>query len=179
MSSPRTFTLGTILSLGCFALLSACDPARPPAEPEPEPENPFLGVWSLVDWTRQGPDGVITYPFGEAPQGQLVYTSEGRMSAHLMRAERDADRFADMDGPTAMRALSASTFFAYWGEYTIDTAAATVTHHVIGGLAAGFSGSDQVRGFRFEGNDHLVLSPPSRGAAETRRVSELTWVRVN
>jgi len=176
MSSSRRHKLRTILSLGCLIILSACDPPQPPAEPEPE--NPFLGVWSLVDWTRQGPDGVITYPFGEAPQGLLVYTSEGQMSAHLMRAERDPDRFADMDGPTALRALTASTYFAYWGGYTIDDAAATVTHHVTGGLSAAFTGSEQVRHFRFEGSDRLVLSPASRAPVETRSVSELTWVRV-
>lgn len=177
MSSSRIFRLGAFLSLSCVALLSACDPPQPPAEPGPE--NPFLGVWSLVNWTRQGPDGAITYPFGEAPEGQLVYTSEGQMSAHLMRAERSAERFEDMDGPAALRAMTASTYFAYWGGYTIDDAAATVTHHVTGGLSAGFTGSEQVRHFRFEGSDRLILSPASRAPAETRRVSELTWVRVN
>ena len=101
------------------------------------------------------------------------------MSAHLMRAERDTDRFADMSGPSALRALTASTYFAYWGGYTIDNAAATVTHHVTGGLSAGFTGSEQVRHFRFEGSDRLVLSPASQAPVETRRVSELTWVRVH
>ena len=176
MSSSRILRPGTMLFLGCLAVLSACDPPQPPAEPEP---NPFLGVWSLVNWTRQGPDGEITYPFGKAPQGQLIYTSGGRMSAHLMRAERDADRFTDLAGPTALRALTASTYFAYWGGYSIDKASATVTHHVTGGLSAGFAGSDQVRHFRFEGGDRLILSPASQAPSETRRVSELTWVRVH
>ena len=95
-----------------------------------------------------------------------------------MRSERDADRFADMGGPTALQALTGSTYFAYWGEYSIDDAAATVTHHVTGALSAPFAGSEQVRHFRFEGSDRLVLSVVPPPSAEARRGSELTWVRV-
>jgi hypothetical protein len=47
---------------------------------------------------------------------------------------------------------------AYWGTFTLDSAAGTVTHHVMGADRANWIGSDQVRQFRFEGEDRLVLS---------------------
>jgi hypothetical protein len=59
---------------------------------------------------------------------------------------------------------------AYWGNYTVDMVAGTVTHHVDGSFSARMIGTDQVRSFRFEGEDRIVLSPGGQ--------SELTWVRV-
>ena len=116
----------------------------------------FIGTWDLVDWRATTPDGAVRFPYGEEPGGQLVYTSAGRMSAHLMRPPEDPS-----DAPPQHA--------AYWGTFSLDVAAETVTHHVIGSSQANWIGSNQVRGFRFESDDRLVLSLGS---------NRLTWVRV-
>jgi hypothetical protein len=105
----------------------------------------FLGAWELVRWTSVGPDGQTTFPYGENARGQISYTPEGRMSAHLMRPPADPS-----DAPPQ--------HLSYWGTYSVDTAAGTITHHVLGADRANWIGSDQVRRFRFEGDDVLVLS---------------------
>jgi hypothetical protein len=105
----------------------------------------FLGSWELVRWTATGQQGETTFPFGEDAQGQITYTADGRMSAHLMR-------------PPADPADAPPQHLAYWGTFTLQVAAGTVTHHVIGADRPNWIGSDQVRQFRFEGEDRLVLS---------------------
>ena len=105
----------------------------------------FLGSWELVEWVARNRQGEPTHPYGENAQGQITYTADGRMSAHLMRPPADPS-----DAPPQ--------HLAYWGTFTLQAAAGTVTHHVIGADRADWIGSDQVRQFRFEGRDRLVLS---------------------
>ena len=105
----------------------------------------FLGSWELVEWVATNQRGETTHPYGENAQGQVTYTADGRMSAHLMRPPADPS-----DAPPQ--------HLAYWGTFTLQADAGTVTHHVIGADRADWIGSDQVRQFRFEGRDLLVLS---------------------
>ena len=105
----------------------------------------FLGSWELVQWTATNQRGELTYPYGADAEGQITYTADGRMGAHLMRPPTDP-----ADAPPQ--------HLAYWGTFTLDAAAGTVTHHVIGADRPNWIGSDQVRQFRFEGQDRLLLS---------------------
>ena len=115
----------------------------------------FLGAWTLVEWTNVR-DGEIFYPYGEDPIGQIVYTESGRMTAVLM--------------PSPVPGEFPSQFVGYWGGFSVQSEAGTVTHHVEGSHSSRMRRTDQVRYFRFEGADRLVLSPGGD--------SELTWARV-
>jgi len=117
--------------------------------------DPFLGAWDLVDWRTTDDAGNVRFPYGEDAQGQVTYSADGRMSAHLMRPPEDP-----ADAP--------SQYLAYWGRFSVDPSARTVTHHVIGSDQRNWIGSDQVRGFEFVGSDRLILSLGS---------NRLTWVR--
>ena len=129
--------------------------ASVPADASAQVER-FLGAWTLVEWTNVR-NGETVRPYGDSPAGQIVYTSTGRMTAALMR-------------PPESPGEDPRQFTAYWGSYTVDIAAGTVTHHVEGSVSGRMIGTDQVRSFRFEGENRLVLSPGGQ--------SELTWERV-
>ena len=107
--------------------------------------QPFLGSWELVEWVATNQQGQVTHPYGENAQGQISYTVDGRMGAHLMRPPADP-----VDAPPQ--------HLAYWGTFSVQASAGTVTHHVIGANARNWLGSDQVRQFRFDGSDTLILS---------------------
>ena len=141
----------TLTALFLLATAGASTPTDAAAQTER-----FLGAWTLVEWTNVR-DGETFHPYGENPAGQIVYTPTGRMTAALMN-------------PPARPGEDPQQFIAYWGSYTVDMAAGTVTHHVEGSLSAGMIGTDQVRSFRFEGADRIVLSPGGQ--------SELTWMKV-
>jgi len=139
-------TWGPVLAM--LALGGGTGEAQSPADAsggtQPSAER-FLGSWRLVEWIAVGPEGQRTFPFGEQAQGQITYTADGRMSAHLMRPPSDPS-----DAP--------SQHLAYWGSFTLDSGAGTMTHHVIGADRPNWIGSDQVRQYRFEGEDRLILS---------------------
>ena len=160
-----------IIVLVGMSVLAGC--AQPGAETQPEPaaDSPFVGAWHLAHFTRTAGDGTITYPYGDPPGGQIMYTSSGQMSAQLMRPVDDPD-----GSPADGEASGQTQFFAYWGAYEVDETAGTVAHNVEGSLRRSWVGSQRVRAFRFEGEDRLILSPLD--GADPSSVSELTWVRV-
>ena len=117
----------------------------------------FVGAWRLVSWERTSPSGEVSYLYGREPEGQLIYTSNGQMSAQLMNP--DAKSPADARSSSNETAAEiAKQFFAYWGTYSVDESAACVTHHVLGAVARSWVGRDQVRRYEFLGDDRLQLT---------------------
>jgi hypothetical protein len=136
---------GALLRLEPVEEPAAAQSAAPGSQVANVSIEQFLGAWDLVRWTSTNAAGETTYPYGENAMGRITYTASGRMSAHLMRPPENPS-----DPPPQ--------HLAYWGTFTLDAAAGTVTHHVMGADRADWIGSDQVRQFRFEGEDRLVLS---------------------
>ncbi len=137
-----------------------------------EETNPLVGTWRLVSWQVMQSDGTVSRAFGPEAVGYLIYSADGYMSAQIMDSDRQQSdpSFPQEDAtsqtlPEADRARAYDTYLAYSGPYTVS--GHTVIHHVSAGLTPGWTGSEQVRTFRFEG-DHLIL-----GAG--RHV--LTWER--
>jgi hypothetical protein len=125
----------------------------------------FVGAWKLIQQVEIR-DGNETFPRGENPTGLLIYLADGTMSVQLMRTDRG--RFNDMSSlQTALE-----EYLGYYGRYTVDEAASIVVHHVEGCSFPRWIGTDQVRRYRFEGNQ-LILSAEGQGV---RRV--LTWIQV-
>src|SRR3974377_2594750 len=49
----------------------------------------LIGAWKLVSYVERPVDGSAPfYPMGEGPQGIIMYTPDGYMSAQLMHPER-------------------------------------------------------------------------------------------
>ncbi|HUF76169.1 MAG TPA: lipocalin-like domain-containing protein [Longimicrobiales bacterium] len=143
----RWCAVGTVLSgVSALALGATAAAAQAPAGARAGVTvDRFLGSWELVEWVATNQQGQKTYPYGEDAQGQITYTADGRMSAHLMQPPENPS-----DAPLQ--------HLAYWGGFTLQAAAGTVTHHVTGADRPNWIGSDQVRQFRFEGQDVLILS---------------------
>jgi len=122
----------------------------------------FVGAWKLISWEIRQPDGMIHYPYGKDVIGYLIYTAEGYMSAEIMAADRrQSDPNYPLEGasgqtlPDPDRAAAYSTYISYCGTYTVE--GDKVVHHVKAGLIPSWTGSDQVRHFRFEGG-RLIIS---------------------
>ena len=109
----------------------------------------FVGMWRLVS----GP----TPARGQNPTGIIVYDVSGNMAAQIM-PDRPRPKFAGAD-PTPEEAKEALVgYTAYFGTYTVDAKAGTVTHHRKGNVRPG-AALDVVRRFEFIGDDRVVLRP--------------------
>jgi hypothetical protein len=96
----------------------------------------LVGRWRLVDY-RAASDGKTLYPMGEGARGVLDYSADGKVSVHIMARD--------------------GRYFAYYGDYIVDEAAATVTHRLELASDPTFVGASNLRHASLKG-DTLVLS---------------------
>ena len=138
----------------------------------------LIGTWQLVSYEARTSSGEARYPLGPDAVGQLSYDAGANMSAHVMRADRPT--FASNDPGSGTDAEVRAAFeghMSYFGTYTVDPAARTVIHHVLGASYPNWIGHDQIRYYRIDG-PHLVLStPPILDRGEALEYI-LTWKRM-
>jgi hypothetical protein len=147
-----------LLQILCICLLvmgTACSAYFDVSFGEPGPSD-FLGSWSLQSITS--PNGNQRCSADEGPlSGQIVYTRDGRMSAQLGCPEMSMQNLGALSAQQIV-ARQVRRHTSYYGTYTIDEEAGSVTHHIIASSNANLSG-DTLRYYSFEGRDRLILSP--------------------
>jgi Lipocalin-like domain len=124
----------------------------------------LIGSWRYVGSTLEGK------PFpdrGASAQGIIIYDRHGHMACHVA-PDRDVTRAGpEPTGEEAKAALA--NHIAYFGTYSVDEQARTVTHHRQGSVQPGDKG-DVARGYEFVG-ERLILRP----VGTTR---EVIWERI-
>jgi len=125
--------------------------------------NKLLGAWRYVgtrindsNWDR-----------GANPKGMIYYGPHGEMAVQIAPDVKRTRVGAAMTPQEAFTAVK--DYIAYFGTYTVDEAAGTVTHHRQDSLQPG-DGGDLVRRYELNG-DRLVLRAPNS-------TLEVTWERI-
>ena len=155
------------LLLGAASLAAANTPAPTPVQPatsqvaETTPvASAVVGVWRLVAVKFAGEAGQASRGDGFGTDGLIIYTPSGYMTAHIVLP---ASR-------TAASATATPSHHAYFGTYSVNTVTKTIVHHRFANDNPGLP-IEVVRGYRFLGNGHLVLTPNGPG-------DQLTFERV-
>jgi len=123
----------------------------------------IVGAWRYVGTTIDGKPK----PRGNNPQGLIYYGPHGEMSVQI--APDVERRKAGVTMTPDEAKIAVTDYIAYFGKYTIDEKAGTVTHHRAASLQPGDKG-DFVRAYEFKG-DRLILRPPNSK-------QEITWERI-
>jgi hypothetical protein len=123
----------------------------------------LLGAWRYVGTRINGGN----WDRGADPKGMIYYGPHGEMAVQIAP---DVKRTRAGPVITPDEALTAvKDYIAYFGTYTVDEAAGTVTHHRHDSLQPG-DGGDLVRRYELDG-DRLVLRAPNS-------TLEVTWERI-
>lgn len=129
------------------------------------------GVWELVSFDQNEPDGNVSHPYGDAPAGRLTLDSTGRMSFFVMKP----GRVASVNSMAAIATASADDlrqvadgFMAYYGSFEVDDATKTLTMKVEGCTIPAWTGTEQKRAYELS-DDMLALITPA---------TKLTWRRL-
>ena len=137
----------------------------------------LVGSWRLVSNEEHRADGSVTAVWGSSPAGSLMYQANGRMAVQLMDPRRakfaSDDRLAGT--PEEVR-RAFEGYLAYFGTFTVDERARTVTHHVEGATFPNLIGTDQQRTYVLSG-DRLTLSTPPMVRGGRRSTYVLVWER--
>jgi hypothetical protein len=129
----------------------------------------LLGTWRLISYQAVDVDGTVATPFGDNPQGYLVYTPDGHVLAQAAtRAQRVWPPRPDLlDLPLPQR-LAEQGLVGYCGTYEVRDS--QVIHHREFGLEPSLDGTAQTRAVTLDG-DQLILGTPDG--------SHFTWQRVH
>jgi Lipocalin-like domain len=136
------------------------------------------GSWLLesrVDVTDVGlrcPEPTL----GEDPIALLIYDRGGHFAVQFMKRDRSA---VVPDGPAGgtNNSRAQGGYDAYFGTYTTDDRASTVTQHLIGALSKENVGAVLTREMQVSG-DMLVIRIRTAATDGTAVTRTLTWRRV-
>ena len=142
-----------------------------------DPAASFVGSWRLESWTTA--EGAARCGGEARPTGQIMYSLDGHMSAQLgcpeptTAASGGGEETADGEDDEELtveeaRRQMTRRHFSYYGRYTVDPDARTVTHHVLGSVSPGWVGEDRIRSYSFETDDRLMLDADG---------AKLVWLR--
>jgi hypothetical protein len=137
----------------------------------------FVGVWALESFTERSDADEKSAPLGEKPLGFLIYTSDGFVSAQLMRANRNSFTTDPWEAAASSDAVDLTKdYIAYCGRYEIDEKSSEVIHLPLVALLPNLIHQEQHRRFTFEG-DTLTLVTTRRRPNGSVVVSTLLWRR--
>lgn len=114
----------------------------------------LVGTWRLVEYWDAPDGGQKQYPFGEHPLGFFVYDRAGNVLIQIARnpqPSRVSQEQRARLGATELVAMIEG-YVAYFGTYTIDAARGVVIHHVTADVRREYTGTDQPRPFRLDGD---------------------------
>jgi hypothetical protein len=139
----------------------------------------LIGVWTLHEYYEITEGLPRQHPFGFHPEGLLIYTPDGFMSAVLMLPDRpQLSGSGFRDGTSAQYTAAGKGFIGYSGNYDVDEALSVVTHRPQVAFAPNMIGSYQRRHVELTG-ETLVLTADhvqDGNAASTKSI--LRWSRV-
>lgn len=117
----------------------------------------LVGVWRLTSYVVPDSSGQMQPWWGDKPSGRIIYTADAHMSAQLYDTRRpQVGARWDSAGAEVAR-IQYAGLLTYFGTYTLDTSAHTVTHTVEGAMAADWVGRKLVRGYRFINPNEIEL----------------------
>ncbi len=118
----------------------------------------LVGTWKVVRYENYDPQGNLTRPYGEHPAGYFVYDPTGHLSVQIMTtpATKPFASGDDLKGTDAELRANHNNYVAYFGTYRVDEEKHVVTHVVEGSLMPSYTGTDQPRPFRLDG-DVLII----------------------
>jgi len=161
-----------LLTLSCVSLS---------AQPQKDDvASKLLGAWRLVSVEGMSPVRHIPY---DHPTGLIMYDPSGWMSVQIaIKGERKPFANGLGSGTPDEKAAAFDSYFSYYGPYTIDLKAQTITHHIKGYSYPGGAEINNVRWFEFQGNDRLILTPAEDGKGGTidrkNATYKLIWERI-
>jgi hypothetical protein len=140
-------------------------------------QKKLLGAWRLtsVDGER--------FPGYDHPTGLIIYDPSGKMSVQIAnRSGRKTFAGGFASGTREEKAAAFDSYYGYYGTYSVDAQAGTVTHHIEDFSYPDLRGRDNVRWVEFHDADHIVLIPieDGKGGRVDRKVAnhKLFWERV-
>jgi hypothetical protein len=149
---------------------------RRPPMPHTADASAVLGTWRLQSYVREVLETGERYnQFGNEPDGYIGYASDNRMYAIFTRGDRITP--ADVVPTEEEGVQLLGTMVAYAGTFTLEPG--KVTHHIDISWNQAWTGTDQVRFYKLDGDTLTITTAPYKSYLDGREGrSILVWRKV-
>jgi hypothetical protein len=136
----------------------------------------FTGTWSLVAVENTNADGHKTLPYGENPQGLLVFEPNGDYAIQILKAVRPKVAANDKNKATPEENVAlVQGNNSHFGTYTVDATKHIITFNVQHAFYPNWEGEVQERSYVLENNVlSYIVTHTTNGGAITAKV---VWKR--
>jgi hypothetical protein len=146
MNRPNILSLSAITALG-LAMLPGGAFAQQKALKEQ-----LVGTWTLVSVSEVYQDGRKETPWGPAVKGAVSFDGNGKVTLMIIGA--------DLPNPSGKPQESSRQVVAYFGTYSVDEAAKTVTYTAERATIPGFDGLARKASVTLSGDELMQASAP-------------------
>ena len=129
--------------------------------PEPAPQFPLQGTWTLMAADKILPGGALARDYGEQPRGRLIVDTQGRYSLQIFKSERL--RFAagsKADGSTDEFKSAVIGSSTHYGTVKIDEKTGQLVFSIEGSSFPNWQGTVQRRQYKLDGKELRYQVPP-------------------
>ncbi|MBI3530848.1 MAG: lipocalin-like domain-containing protein [Betaproteobacteria bacterium] len=138
----------------------------------------FVGAWRLQSFGFIKSNGQTKYPFGEHPDGMVMYDATGRMSTQITRGDippfssEERDRASDEEVRTAYEG-----FVGYYGTYEVNDSQRLVTFHIAVSSFPNWVGRTLKRHYEFE-ETRLTLTSELKSVEGSPAILIQVWEKL-
>lgn len=119
----------------------------------------LLGTWDMISWKKEVvASGEKIDALGPNPVGYINYGPDGRFYALVVSRDREAPTSLPPSDAEKLRLFD--SMLAYAGTYSVDGEKAV--HHVDASWNQAWTGTDQVRFYKLEGDKLTISGAPAR-----------------
>jgi hypothetical protein len=133
----------------------------------------IIGSWAFGSTISTRPDGSKVNNWDAGATGSLIYLPNGRFSFMILRS--DIPKFERGKATPEQHKAAVQGTIAYHGTYTVDEAAKTISHRVLGSSMSALNGTEQKRVIVSLTADELKYVNP---ATSFGAKAEATWKRL-
>ena len=149
----------TIALSGAIAFALAATPA---AAQQKSLRDQLVGTWNFVVAEVVAPDGKKSFPFGETPNGILIFTPGGQFAQ--IHTASDLPKIASnnrLTGTPDEYSTIMRRSISLFGTYSVDEEKKTVTYNIVSSSYPNFAGEAQMRTIDKLTADEFVNTNPN------------------
>ncbi|MFI5137355.1 MAG: lipocalin-like domain-containing protein [Sphingobacteriales bacterium] len=136
------------------------------------------GTWLLVSVDNIYPDSSRVHPYGDNPQGMLIFDDKGNYALQILKAVRAKIASGDKNKSTPEEnAALVQGSNSHFGKYAVDEASHTITFTIEHAFFPNWEGTEQKRQYTYTGDEiKYVVTHTTQGGQSV--VAEVAWRRV-
>jgi hypothetical protein len=141
-------------------------------------QEQLIGTWMLVSVDNIYPDSSRVSPYGDNPQGMLIFDTKGNYALQILKAVRPKIVSGDKNKCTPEEnVMMVQGSNSHFGKYTVDEAGKTITFNIAHASFPNWEGTIQKRSYTYTGNEiKYVVTHTTQGGQAV--IAEVAWRRL-